>query len=145
MGILIGRSPVRGPARVADADRARRRRLGQFFLQQVDAARGLYDGKLTLGSDRHDTGTVVAAVFQSVESLDEEILGFTMTDITDNSTHEKLRSMRIVRCVCAGRVGSRKDKNWPCTTSPRSVYHDAQPAATRSVQGAGLCRQPILF
>src|SRR5262245_36350048 len=140
MGILIGRGPVRGPARVADADRARRRRLGQFFLQQVDAARRLYDGKLTLGSDRHDTGTVVAAVLQSVESFDEEIHCFTMADITDNSTHEKLRSMRIVRCAAPGESAAAMTKNWPCTTSPWSVYHDPRPAATRAVQGAGLCR-----
>src|SRR5262249_36801144 len=106
MRVLIRRSAVRGPARVANADAAWRPCLGQLFFQKVDATGRFYDGKLTVRSDCHDTGTVVAAVLQAMKTFDEKIHRFTVAHIADNSTHEKLRSMRNLAASRAWQVSS---------------------------------------
>src|SRR5262249_53584261 len=89
MGVLIGRRSVCGPACVSDANGSGSGRFGELFFQEVDASSGFYDRELAFGWDRYDARAVVAAILQAMEPLDQEIHGFAMTDITDNSAHEE--------------------------------------------------------
>src|SRR5262249_28125106 len=115
MGILIGRGSVRGPARVPDADSSRSGSFGELFFQEVDTSSRFYDRELAVRCDRYDARAVIAAVLQSVEPFDQEIHGFAMADITDNSAHEVApRRVYFLLIIIAGRDAKRGDNNWPC-------------------------------
>ncbi len=86
MGVAIGGRSMRGPAGVAHADFARDRMPPELFDQSVDAA-GTFGDLQPAAADGGDARAVIAAVFQSPQSLDQKIDGITPADITHDSTH----------------------------------------------------------
>ena len=86
VGVGVGGSAVRGPARMADAEVARRRLgvdgFGEFgdppgFLPQVQFRAGARD----------QSCRIVAAVFEPLEAVEQNRRGLASSRKTDNSTH----------------------------------------------------------
>ena len=86
--VLDGRSAVRGPAGVCDADGALWRVHLELVFKFLDLAGSLYclDGPVV---NKGDTRTVVTAIFQFLEPADENGQGFVCANIGDNSAHNK--------------------------------------------------------
>ena len=90
MGVVVGRGAVRGPAGVADADRAGGRVIGELGLEQVDPTSRLDERELALRRDRDDARTVVAAILEPSQPFQQKLDCGPMADITDDATHSWL-------------------------------------------------------
>jgi hypothetical protein len=55
-----------------------------------DLAFGLVDIELTLLVDERYTGTVVPAVLQTMQTLDQYRISLSLSDISNYSTHKKI-------------------------------------------------------
>ena len=87
MGVVVGGAAVRGPAGVADAQTARRQRVGTDGRVEVDdLARLLTHLDGAVGHDR-DAGGVVPAVLHAAQALDHHPARLAGTDVTDDSAH----------------------------------------------------------
>ena len=58
-------------------------------LQVGDLAFGFIDIQLTVGADERYAGAVVTAVFQPLETLYKNRIGFRRSQVAHNSTHIK--------------------------------------------------------
>ena len=98
MGVAGGRRAVGGPTRVRDAARPDHRRARQFLFQGADAAGELahLDPTTVLHGD---TRRIVAAIFQSPETLDENRCRLPPADVAYDAAH---RSGRIRQQHFAG-------------------------------------------
>ncbi len=86
MRIDVRRRAVRGPPRMADADAPRQRSGFQRGGQ------GLYAPRLFPHADaprvgNGDPGTVVAAIFEPVQTFDQDFLGRSIADISHDPAH----------------------------------------------------------
>ena len=84
--VLIGRFPVRGPAGVADAEGAGRRPLRHEFSELGNSAGAFARLNLVAVHDR-DAGGVVAAIFQTPQTIQEDRGRLGAPDVTDYATH----------------------------------------------------------
>ena len=87
MSIPFGRRSMRRPTRVSDAGRAVQRRTGESRREPVDAPRRLADRNVTRLVRDRDTRTVVAAILQPSQAFQQELTGFAMPDVANDSTH----------------------------------------------------------
>ena len=72
VGVLFGGAAVRGPARVADAERAIHRvRLDDVF-EVAQFALGAADGELTVVAIDGESGRIVTAIFQTLQALQND-------------------------------------------------------------------------
>jgi hypothetical protein len=94
MGILIRRRPMRGPARVADADRAGGRLLAQQHGQTlVDIAHFLAHMQPAPAQNGH-ASAVIAAILQPAQTLNEDRAGVLSADVANNAAHNRIQKMR---------------------------------------------------
>jgi hypothetical protein len=87
MRVFFRGTPVRGPARVADAVRAVDRRLPDGFFQIVQFSRGAADMYFTVQSDYRDASRVIASIFQTPQAVQDKWNDFLWPDVSDNSAH----------------------------------------------------------
>ena len=90
MRVAVGRFAVSRPAGVADAAGAFHiaADLTDLLLKVSDAAAGLYDAQAFL-SECGDTGRVISAIFQTVQTLDQNGERIFASRKTNNSTHNQ--------------------------------------------------------
>ena len=86
MRIAIGGRPVGCPAGVADAGAAGRWMVAKISGQVSNSAGPLAEMEMGAGQRRHP-GTVIAAIFQPVESFKQQGFRFTIADIADDAAH----------------------------------------------------------
>jgi hypothetical protein len=77
---------------VANPDRAVQVIVLRFLSQYFDPAGRLRDLDATFARDRADPRAVVAAVFQSPQSFQQELFRPARPDVSDNTTHGSLDS-----------------------------------------------------
>ena len=85
IGFAVGR-----PARMRYTDRAAGVFVGSICLQLGDLAFGLVDIELTLLVDERYAGTVVPAVLQTMQALNQDRISLSLSDISYDSTHKKI-------------------------------------------------------
>src|SRR5262249_35065661 len=85
---------VRGPARVADADAARRGPVPQVPGQVLDPAGALAQVQPAAG-ERRQAGAIVAPVLQAAQPLDEEGFRLAAADVADDSAHGQPQAFQI--------------------------------------------------
>ena len=89
--VLVRRSAVRGPARVADADLAREVLGLQQLLERGELAAATDEARRQLavgrGLEHGDAGGIVASVLEPAQSLDEDRHRLFFTDVTNDSAH----------------------------------------------------------
>ena len=86
VGVALGRLAMRRPAGVADAGRA---------LQRLDRESGLQIAQLALGAaaldaailQRGDAGGIVAAIFETLERIDDQPRDRAVTENSDDAAH----------------------------------------------------------
>ena len=106
MGVGFGRPAVRRPARVADADRAAKRRRGEFRLQVPELAFGAPPLQPAVLESRH-AGGIIAAVFEPLQRVDDGACDGPRPENPDNSTHPTipcLKSLRPAEALGHGRA-----------------------------------------
>ena len=86
MRVLCRWRPMRGPARMRDADLAGRGLLHQFGDQIVELAFGAAADQRAV-IERADPGTVVTAIFHPAEAVDQPIRYRFLADDTDDAAH----------------------------------------------------------
>src|SRR5450755_847465 len=88
--------PVRGPARVGDADVTFDRVGIEDVLQRLHFAHGTHAHQPVLGRQYGKTGGIVAPVFETAQSLHQDGNGVALRDNTHDSTHiELLRGVNM--------------------------------------------------
>ena len=87
VGVFLGGTAVRGPARVADAEGAIDRVHADGFFEVAQLALGAADGELfVVAVDRESRG-IVSAIFEALQAVQNDRNGAMGTDVADNSTH----------------------------------------------------------
>ena len=89
MRVRLARAAVRGPARVADAARARKAERFDEARQPAHLALAVHDFKLA-ALLHGDTRRVVAAILEARQPLDEDALHGTMPGVSNDSAHGRL-------------------------------------------------------
>src|SRR5438132_982943 len=87
MRVFVVYFAVRSPTRVADADVTRGGFASDQFGKRRDASGAFARFKLIVAINDGDSGGVVAAVFESTQSLEQDRRGLSAPDITDDSAH----------------------------------------------------------
>jgi hypothetical protein len=87
MGVLPGNFSVGGPARVTDAGVTSQRALGNDATKGVDATNFLANGDDPLLKSGYPRG-IVASILQTTQSLQKNGHSFSLTDISNDSTHD---------------------------------------------------------
>ena len=100
MGVGFRGLAVRRPARVADADRAAKRRRGKLRLQVPELALGAPPRELAVLERRH-AGGIVAAVFEPLQRIDNRARDRPGPENPDNSTHSGSLAKVLVRIDAA--------------------------------------------
>ncbi len=95
MGVRVVRFAVGGPAGVGDADRAAELLRPGEALQLVHLAFRFVNPKLAARVDQSDARAVVTSIFQPVKPLNEDRVGFPISDVSDDSAHVCLRFLRL--------------------------------------------------
>ena len=86
MGVLLGRPPVRGPARVADAVVAVHRAARDRCLEPRQFAGAAPELDRPVADERH-ARRVIAAILEPPQSVDENRQHFALPDVADDSAH----------------------------------------------------------
>ena len=81
---------VGGPAGVGDADRTADVFVFDALFEGDNLAFGFENVELAFGIDERDAGTVVAAIFQTMEAFNKNGVGFLLPDVSYNSAHSFL-------------------------------------------------------
>ena len=87
MGIGVVRNPVRGPARVGDADGSAEVLAFEEVFQVRDLAFAFENVKGPRRIDQRNARAVVTPVFEAVQTLHQNRAGVTPADISYNSAH----------------------------------------------------------
>jgi hypothetical protein len=87
MGVLVGGSPVGGPAGVADPDAAGHRPLAQDTLQDLHPPRGAPHLQPAAGADHGHAGRIISAILQPLEPVDDDPDRALLSDVADDSAH----------------------------------------------------------
>ncbi len=86
MRVLLGDAAVGGPARVTEAGRGGRGAVAGGELQVLEVA----DRTCVLEPvllEEGDTGRVIAAVLEALEAVEEQVLAFTRSYVSDDPAH----------------------------------------------------------
>jgi hypothetical protein len=86
MGILIGRFSMRGPASVADAVGSGGR-LFRHELSELRDAPGAFARFDVLTVNDRDAGGVVAAIFETTQTIEQDGSCLGTSDVSNNATH----------------------------------------------------------
>ena len=89
MRVFFGRTPVRGPARVPDAEQPAQRLRANDFFQVAQLSRRAADLQPAV-PNHGNAGRVVTAVLQPLEAVNQDRNDFLLPDVTDNPTHRFL-------------------------------------------------------
>ena len=81
---------VGGPAGVGDADGTADVFVFDALFEGDNLAFGFENVELAFGIDERDAGTVVAAIFQTMEAFNKNGVGFLIPDVSYNSAHSFL-------------------------------------------------------
>ena len=92
MCVHIRRTPVRRPARMADADRALRHVVFDLLPQRRETAHALLHADILAVIDG-DARRVIAAVLELREPLEQELRRLALSDIAHDSTHKDTSSL----------------------------------------------------
>ncbi len=85
--VLLGRSPVRRPARVADAVGAVERLQTNGLFQVTELALGAADvERVPLVHDRNPGG-IIPAIFELPQPVEDDRHDLFVSDVTDDATH----------------------------------------------------------
>src|SRR5262249_2571046 len=84
--VRLGRTAVRRPARVPDAERALERLVLQRRDEVAELAHAPQDAQV-LAVVNGETGRVVTPVFETAKTVDEKLHTALRTDVTDDATH----------------------------------------------------------
>jgi len=87
VGIVLARTPMRGPARMPDPGRTGQRVFGQGFVEEGELAGGAYDFD-GLAVMHGEACRIVTAVFELAEPVDQDGSGRTGSDVADDSAHD---------------------------------------------------------
>ena len=87
MRIFFGRFAMGGPPGVADSDMAGQRRLPDHRAQIFEFALGAPDMHRAVCDEGRDPGGVIAAIFQPLQSSDEDWIGVLLSYVPNNSAH----------------------------------------------------------
>ena len=96
MGVGFGRLAMRRPTGVADADRAAQRRRGKFRLEVLEFALGAPPLQPAV-LERRQAGGIVAAVFESLQRIDNRARDWPRPEDSDNPTHPKIPCPKSIR------------------------------------------------
>jgi hypothetical protein len=98
VGIAIHSWPVGGPTRMADAMTTRG---GTFTkeLNQIGNSAGTSPDMQVSAGYGGNAGTIVAPVFQPSKPFNQDGLGFSRPDITDNAAHPGFLLKCILTCI----------------------------------------------
>lgn len=99
MGVGIVRNPVRGPARVRDADGSAEVLTLEEMFQVRDLAFAFENVEGPRCVDQRDSRTVVTPVFEAVQTLHQNRTGITPADISYNSAHLLFRYLSGLKIV----------------------------------------------
>ena len=87
MGVLFGRTPVRGPAGVANPAGPLDRVHANGLLQIAEFALGAADLEPVIAAIDRESGGIVAAVLKTPQPLQNDGYRLAATDISDNPAH----------------------------------------------------------
>src|SRR5690348_13200293 len=87
VSIFFGGPAVSGPARVAYAENAIDRGLGDGFLEVAKFAGGATDLQRTIGSHDGDAGGIVTEIFELAQAFNDDRNNLLPADIANNSAH----------------------------------------------------------
>src|SRR5712692_2700554 len=91
MRVFFGRTAMRRPSRMADPNFSRERRFFQVPPQIVEFPYRPADLELAVHCERRDSRRIVAAVFEPLETTEQDRRGFAGADVSDYSAHIFLR------------------------------------------------------
>src|SRR5690606_4444279 len=100
VGVLLRRTAVGRPARVADAELTVDRLAAQHFLELRQLAGAAADVHGAVAYDR-DAGRVVAAILQPPQALDEDGNERLVTQVSDDAAHESARLVLVFQAAGA--------------------------------------------
>ena len=86
VGVLLGRTAMGRPARMADAERTGQRPFAEDPLEHLEPAGGAPHVERAVAEDGDARG-VVAAILEPLEPLDDDTDRALPTDVPDDSTH----------------------------------------------------------
>ncbi len=87
VSVALGRNAMGCPPSVGNSHLAVRGRLAERFLQHFDLAHGAQALQVLSSVEHRDAGGVIAAVFQSAQSFDQDRYDVTIRNGPDNSAH----------------------------------------------------------
>ena len=96
VGIAVGRGPVGGPARVADAVAAGHRTCAQILHQIGNPPGALAQVQLRSGH-RRQSGAVVPPILQAAKPFHQDGFRFPMPHVANNAAHARIPRLKIVR------------------------------------------------
>jgi hypothetical protein len=87
VSVFLGRTPMRGPSRMADAGMALDWRIEQTAAQIPQLAYGTADFQLIRRRKDRDSGRIITAVFEPFEPTEQDWAGVARPHVTNYSTH----------------------------------------------------------
>ena len=87
MSVGVGRFAVGSPACMCDAGGGGQVLVPAESLESLYLAFGFIDVKLSGGANERNSGAVVAAIFESVQTLDKNVVDIALAKIANNTTH----------------------------------------------------------
>ena len=88
--VLLGGPAVRGPARVADAERAIHRVHPDGLFQVAQLAFGAAHGQLAVVAINRQPGRIVSAILQPPQAFQNDRNGVLRADVAHNSAHRSI-------------------------------------------------------
>src|ERR1044071_410824 len=89
MRVLFRRTPVRGPARMADAVSAVEWRQADRLFQIAELALGAANLKVVAFVNDRDASRIVAAIFEFTQPVNDDGYDLLVTNISNNATHKE--------------------------------------------------------
>src|SRR5581483_10763959 len=136
--VFVRRSPVSGPARVADAKLAFDLATIEHAHQIGQLARGAVDAQLAIRRDDGYAGRVVPAVLQAPQPVDQELHGRATTRVADYAAHVASSSSPAVWATrtSPGSLACRSDSDQSSSVRAPAASNIAR---GRTIRSAALC------